>query len=81
MQKRIETRLIDARGLRCPWPVLRAAKAFRERPDADLIIVADDPIAATELAAFAREQALQIKVVETQIGTGIQLVPERSKTQ
>jgi len=81
MQKPIDPLLIDARGLRCPWPVLRAAKAFRERPDADIVIVADDPIAATELAAFAREHALRLEGVETPIGTGIRLAPDRSKAQ
>ncbi|HEX7783327.1 MAG TPA: sulfurtransferase TusA family protein [Sphingobium sp.] len=42
---------IDARGMRCPWPALRAAKAMRE---ADRVIIrADDPNAARELAALA----------------------------
>lgn len=81
MRKPIDTLLIDARGLRCPWPVLRAAKAFRRQPDADIVIVADDPIAATELTAFALEHALGVAFVETHIGPGIQLVPERSEAQ
>jgi tRNA 2-thiouridine synthesizing protein A len=43
---------VDARGMRCPWPALRLAKAMRE---ADAVtILADDPRAAAELAALAR---------------------------
>jgi len=43
---------VDARGMRCPWPALRLAKAMRE---ADAVaILADDPRAPGELAALAR---------------------------
>ncbi|MBB3980384.1 tRNA 2-thiouridine synthesizing protein A [Sphingobium fontiphilum] len=45
---------VDARGMKCPWPVLRAARALREH--SAIIIRADDPQAPTELAALAREQ-------------------------
>ncbi|ALR20287.1 MULTISPECIES: sulfurtransferase TusA family protein [Sphingobium] len=45
---------VNARGMKCPWPALRAARAMR---DADAIIIeADDPIAPGELEALAREQ-------------------------
>ncbi|NWK94736.1 redox protein [Sphingobium lactosutens] len=44
---------VNARGMKCPWPVLRAARAMRE---ADAIIIeADDPIAPAELAALAQQ--------------------------
>lgn len=45
---------VNARGMQCPWPALRAARALR---DADAIVIeADDPIAARELAALAQAQ-------------------------
>lgn len=44
---------VDARGMKCPWPVLRAARALREH--SAIIIRADDPQAPAELAALARE--------------------------
>ena len=40
---------VDARGMRCPWPAIRMAKALREHPDAVVEIVADDPAAEGEL--------------------------------
>lgn len=46
--------IIDARGMRCPWPALRLAKAMRGADEA--MILADDPRAADELAALARTQ-------------------------
>lgn len=49
---------IDARGLRCPWPVLRLAKAMR---GADAVrIHADDPAAAREIAALAAEHGWRV---------------------
>jgi len=43
---------IDARGLRCPWPAIRLARALREGMDA-IDILADDPAAPRELDAAA----------------------------
>lgn len=43
---------IDARGLRCPWPAIRLARALRDG-HAAIEVIADDPAAATELASVA----------------------------
>ena len=52
---------LNARGMKCPWPTLRAARAMRE---ADAIVIeADDPIAATELAALAQAQGWTFAVL------------------
>lgn len=67
-------RLIDARGMRCPWPVLRLARAVRESASGDRItIVADDAIAPREIAAFAAERHLAISPISTEIGAGFKL--------
>jgi tRNA 2-thiouridine synthesizing protein A len=42
---------VDARGMRCPWPVLRLARAMRDADTAT--ILADDPAAPAEIAALA----------------------------
>ncbi|MGI3164760.1 sulfurtransferase TusA family protein [Pseudooceanicola sp. 200-1SW] len=47
---------IDARGLRCPLPVLRAQKALRGlAPGAMLRLRADDPMAQIDLPHFCTE--------------------------
>jgi tRNA 2-thiouridine synthesizing protein A len=46
---------VDARGLRCPWPALRLARAFREGARR-VRLRADDPAAPTEIAALAVER-------------------------
>ncbi|WP_242124807.1 sulfurtransferase TusA family protein [Sphingobium sp. Sx8-8] len=49
-----DTAHIDARGMKCPWPALRVARAMRT---ADAVTIeADDPIAPGELEALARQQ-------------------------
>lgn len=46
-------REIDARGLRCPLPVLRAGRALRDLPPgATLRVLCDDPAAPAEFVAF-----------------------------
>jgi tRNA 2-thiouridine synthesizing protein A len=45
---------VNARGMKCPWPALRAARALRET-DA-IVIEADDPIASSELEGMAKAQ-------------------------
>ncbi|MEX5728518.1 tRNA 2-thiouridine synthesizing protein A [Rhodovulum iodosum] len=51
-----EERLIDARGLRCPLPVLKARKALAEMaPGAVLRLWADDPMAEIDLPHFCAE--------------------------
>ena len=50
---------VDARGMRCPWPALRLARAMREA--ADVLLIADDPQAAREVAALAGEHGWQVE--------------------
>jgi tRNA 2-thiouridine synthesizing protein A len=48
---------IDARGLRCPLPVLRLAAAARDAaPGSRFDLIADDAAAATDVPAFVRER-------------------------
>lgn len=52
---------IDARGLRCPWPVLRLARAVRDGAT-EIELLSDDPAAAGEVAVFARENGWRLAV-------------------
>ncbi|MBH1991764.1 MAG: sulfurtransferase TusA family protein [Sphingomonadaceae bacterium] len=54
---------VNAKGMKCPWPALRAARAMRE---ADAIMIeADDPIAPSELAALAQQQGWDFAAVDS----------------
>ncbi|MDZ3830244.1 MAG: sulfurtransferase TusA family protein [Sphingopyxis sp.] len=54
--------LVDARGMRCPWPAVRLARAMREFRDVTL--VADDPRAGAEVAALAAEHGWCVEPVD-----------------
>lgn len=48
---------LDTRGLKCPWPVLRVARALRDAPPGTtLTLYADDPMTAHELPRFCEEK-------------------------
>lgn len=64
--------LIDARGMRCPWPALRLARAVREGARR-VTIVADDPIAPAEIGALAEERGWSVERVGTDIGEGFRV--------
>lgn len=51
---------VDARGMRCPWPALRAARALRTHET--ILLRADDPIAPKELAAMVDEQGWHLEI-------------------
>ncbi len=51
MKRKAEPARIDARGLKCPWPVLRAARAMRDSQCIHLL--ADDPVAKVDIPALA----------------------------
>ncbi len=49
-------RLVDARGMLCPWPALRLSRAAREIGSGRLRVLADDPAAPRELATLCAER-------------------------
>lgn len=46
---------LDARGLKCPLPVIRLARLARDLPSGtSLLVLADDPAAESDIPAWAR---------------------------
>lgn len=50
---------VDARGMLCPWPALRLARAMRAAND--VLLIADDAQAGREAAALADEHGWRIE--------------------
>ena len=50
---------VDARGLRCPLPVLRLRK-FAEGRTGRIELLTDDPAAEADVPAFARERGWRV---------------------
>lgn len=51
--------VVDARGMRCPWPALRLARAMRDA--SDVLLIADDPQAGREIVALADEHGWSVE--------------------
>ena len=55
---------VDARGLRCPLPVIRLAEAGRDAPAGTRIVVlADDPAARHDIPAWCRMRDHELREV------------------
>jgi tRNA 2-thiouridine synthesizing protein A len=48
--------MLDARGEKCPLPVLKTEKALsRSRPGQLLVVLASDPVARIDIALYCRQ--------------------------
>jgi len=58
---------IDARGLKCPLPVLKCEKALAGLETVDLEVLADDPVARIDIPLLAQKRGLDcaIETLET----------------
>ncbi len=61
---------VDARGLRCPIPALRLARAVREGGPGRYRLLADDPAADADIPALCAERGWTL----LEAGTGVFLV-------
>ncbi len=51
---------VDARGLRCPLPALKLARAVRECGAGFYLLLADDPAAHRDIPALCAERGWQL---------------------
>lgn len=52
---------VDARGLLCPLPILRLARAFRNAPPGTVAtLLATDPVAVEDVNVFCREKGHEL---------------------
>ncbi|MCE1185744.1 MAG: sulfurtransferase TusA family protein [Rhodocyclales bacterium] len=57
---------VDARGLNCPLPILRAKKALAEMQSGQVLqVLATDPGSAKDFAAFARQTGNELLTQNT----------------
>lgn len=56
---------LDARGLKCPLPVLKARKALKPMAEGDrLEVLADDPAAPKDFEAFCATTGVALEAFE-----------------
>jgi tRNA 2-thiouridine synthesizing protein A len=62
--------VLDAKGLNCPLPILRARKALKEVPPGETLkILATDPGSVKDFEAFCRSTGNQL--VESKVEDGV----------
>ena len=66
---------IDARGMRCPWPAIRLARALREHPGEAIEILTDDPAAERELTQLADAAGANISAIVSSTFQGFRVIP------
>ena len=63
------TKEVDARGLNCPLPILKAKKALSELTSGDLLrVLSTDPGSVRDFQAFARQTGNELVEQQT-VGT------------
>lgn len=66
------TKELDASGLNCPMPILRAKKALKELQSGDILrIIATDPGSVKDFEAFARQTGNELLESAEQEGSFI----------
>lgn len=57
--------IVDARGLKCPLPAIRAEKAAaRLKPGEGFELLATDPMAKVDIAVFCKKNGLDVTTAE-----------------
>ena len=75
----METKIVDARGLACPLPVVNAKKAVGEfQEDGVLTVLVDNEIAVQNLAAQRGLSAAGEKKADKEYEVKIQVVPGKA---
>jgi tRNA 2-thiouridine synthesizing protein A len=64
--------VLDATGLKCPMPVLRARRALKAMPSGALLeVAADDPASAKDFPAFCEMSGDTLEETAEEAGTYI----------
>lgn len=57
-------RLVDARGLSCPQPVMLTLKEIKNMPSGEIIVLVDTDTSKENVCRAAQSQGWQIKAVD-----------------
>lgn len=60
-------KFVDARGLKCPLPVLRLRREVASHTG-DVTLLTDDPAALADVPAFCGEQGWPVILIGTEFG-------------
>ncbi|WIJ25639.1 sulfurtransferase TusA family protein [Devosia sp. RR2S18] len=71
----ISPEVIDARGLKCPLPVLKLEKRIQKLPAGSVLtVLATDPMARIDIPLYCRQHAHGCELAETEAGLRFTIV-------
>ena len=73
-------RVIDARGMACPMPVIETKKAMEEIGEGSLITIVDNEPAKENVVAFAKSRGCEASVDRNEDGFHISIVKKAACT-
>jgi tRNA 2-thiouridine synthesizing protein A len=68
--------IVDASGLSCPQPVIRARKALKEHPQGQVVILVDTGTSRDNVSRLGEREGCAVAVTETPSG-GFRIVLTR----
>ena len=69
IEGRADENLLDARGLKCPLPVLKLEKALAgAKAGGRVVVLATDPVARIDIPLYCRQQGHVLEMEETGAG-------------
>lgn len=70
---------VDARGLSCPIPVVRARKAMTENPQEEITVLVDTAVSKENVSWMAQKKGYSVRAEETEDGFRLLLAPPTRK--
>lgn len=71
--------VVDARGLKCPLPVLKLEKALAGAKDgAAVVVLATDPVARIDIALYCRQHGHELTMSEEGTVTRFEIITAQS---
>ena len=71
---------LDARGLSCPIPVVKADKAIREHPGVELAVLVDSEVSRENVTRLADSHGYQVETIRRADEYRLVLRPAREAT-
>lgn len=70
---------VDARGLSCPIPVVKAQKALEKNPGAEIVVLVNDRVAKENVSRLAQSKGYSVNAEKSDDDFRLLLKPQTKK--
>ena len=68
---------VDARGLSCPIPVVRAKKAIEENPADSVVVLVESEVSKENVSRLAKSRGYSVEIEKAEDGFHLLLSPPK----